>query len=649
MEKDRIEQFLRDASGFCESLRHALSGLEKEPNNRDLVHQAFRYVHSLKSEAQFLELDELGAVAHEMEGVLEQLRQGAIPADADSLGILVQMVDAFEEMLSGVESPEPAAPETRESPAETGRAPIGNGISEAPDDNAVNRVGSGPLSAMPHFTDFERELINEARSRGESFYRMTCEIEDSAPLKYPKAYLVVNNLELTTTVIRSVPSFDTTDDGAFRLFDVFFTASINEQAIRESVDVDQVSIRTLGEIAYQKLEESGQVPPAQRKATSTMRGPSSIRVEHGRLDEISRRLHGLRLAVEHLRKLGGRDESGGERRLAGIADEIPRIERLVCETRQVPFSEEFRHVPWLVQDLAGRLGKRIRLVITGEAVRIDRRLLSLLSEPLVHLVRNAVDHGIEGGEERTSVGKEPEGIVTISAIAREGEVVLQVGDDGRGIARSVVEARARELGFDIQSGDGGSPVSRNSLLDLLVRPGFSTRSEATAVSGRGVGLDAIYQKVHQSLGGELRLQTQEGKGSLFTISVPGGSSMVSLLMVRCGKGTVGIPLRDIESIVEVDSTALTGDAAGSLSFEDSVVRYARGVANREVFSGGIYPLILLKRGAERIPFLCDEVLFERDVPEERLILDDTAPHGIRGLRIGEIAADYSLLDVSVIG
>ncbi|HUX22456.1 MAG TPA: ATP-binding protein, partial [Spirochaetia bacterium] len=488
----------------------------------------------------------------------------------------------------------------------------------------------------------------EARARGERFYHLVCEIDDSAPLKYPKAYLVVNNLEVATNVIRSVPSFETTEDQAFAHFEVYFTASIDEEEIRDTVDVDQVTIRSIGEIAFKRLEEAGEVPAAQRHVPAVQRGPSSIRVEHGHLDDLLRRLRALHAGLERLRRLGSQDESGIGEDLFGLADEVPGIEKLVREMRQVPFSEEFRHVPWLVQDLAARLGKRVRLVVTGDLVKIDRRLLSMLSEPLVHLIRNAVDHGIEGVEERASLGKEEEGVVMVSAVAREEDVILQVADDGRGISKRTVEERARELGFDTGTESGGDVTSSSGLLELLARPGFSTRSEPTAVSGRGVGLDAIYQKVHQSLGGELRLQTQVGRGSLFTIAIPGGGTMMSLLIVRCGKLSVGVPMRDIAEIVDVDSSAFATTTDGFLSFQQRTVRFVGGRALREAITGTRHALIVLQKRAELLPFLCDEVLFERDVPEDRLTMDEAAEHGIRRVKIGEADADFSFLDISAV-
>ena len=630
MEDERLEQFLRDASGFCESLRQAFTKLEAQPDDRDLVHQAFRYAHSLKSEAQFLKLEELGAVAHEIEGVLEQIRQGSLAADEESLGILRPMVDAFEEMMPSLESTQ-----ADESTA----APVGQSAS-------AGSVSAQSVSAtgIPRFTEFERQLIDEARARGERLYRISCEIEDSAPLKYPKAYLVLNNLELVTNVIRSVPSFETKEDEAFQFFDVFFTSTKSESSVREAVDVDQVAVLSVSEIAFKRLEQAGEVRPQGTRHASPLRGPSSVRVENGRLDDLNRKLRELRSSVEHLRRRQEQDPDRLDAGLAELAGEIAPLEQLVVEIRQVPFSEEFRHVPWLVQDLAARLGKRVQLAVTGENVRIDRRLLSMLSEPLIHLVRNAVDHGVEGVEEREAAGKPPVGTITISAVARGSEVVLQVGDDGRGISKTTVETRARELGF-LGEGTAGN----EGLLGLLVRPGFSTRSEPTDVSGRGVGLDVIHQKVHEALGGELRLETQEGQGTLFTISVPGGASMMSMLMVRRGKDTVGIPLRDVNEMIEVDARKLVPDEDGVLCFDGARVRTVDGFTTREDLRGDSYVLVLLRGDRKRIPFLCDELLFERDVPEDRIAVDESASHGLRSVRVGETSADFLLLDSSAIG
>lgn len=650
MEKDRTEQFLREGVDLCTSVRRSLQRLEHEPFNRDFVHQAFRFVHSLKSEAQLVGLEEIGAVAHEMEGVLDQIRRNTLAVDGDSLGLLFPMVEALEEMLreasaSGAETDGGAAPARGERYAAIGSEP-----------GTVRPTGS----SVPHFGDFERQLIQEARGRGEALFRMTCEIEDSAPLKYPKAYLVVNNLEVSTNVILTIPSFETTDDEMFRVFDVYYTASVPESEIRKSVDVDQIKSVEIREVTFEELEAAGEVAPENNPSVVTHRSSSSVRVENGRLDEIMLRLRSVRSSLERLKTSVAQasDLGGVPEDLDAVTAGIGSLARLVADARKVTFAEELRQIPWLVQDLAGKLGKRIRLSIQGGPVTADRRLISMLSDPLVHLVRNAVDHGIESPEERTAGGKGPEGSVVISAVQRGDELLLQVGDDGRGISETAALSRASELGFDssedhlaatvgAEAGDR-LPVRSGGLLGLLVRPGFSTRTEPTAVSGRGVGLDAIYQKVHQQLGGELRLQTQEGKGTLFTIAIPAASTMMSTVVVRCGGDTVAIPLRDVDSIVEATRSALEHSEAGSFRFEGQPLRALASWAAGDGLPDAKVSIIRLRGTGSRTALLCDEILFERDLLEGHLVRSEPNEKGLRSVTIAGVPADFFLLDAAAI-
>lgn len=667
MKQENLEQFLRDADDFRNELRRILARMEQEPADRDLVHRAFRLVHSLKSEAQLLEAEEVAAVAEEMEGVLTQVRQGTLAVGPDSLGILNPMVGALEEMLSGLAKTR--VPSEAEEPAPM---PVLDGASSAGPSNEAKPgvVVAGPIGAggrvairsgagapVPRFTDFETQLIGEAMGRGERLYRLNCEIEESAPLKYPKAYLIVSNLELVTNVIRNVPTFETTEDEAFRDFTVYLTTAMEEARIREAVDVDQVESVEVSEIPYRVLEEAGEIAPPARTLPSARRGPSSVRVDNGRMDEISRKLRDLGEAVGRLQRTAAGQESLGEVRkgAAALLESVHHVHRLVNETREMPIAEEFRHIPWLVRDLAARLGKQARMVATGETLRIDRRLASMLSEPLVHLVRNAVDHGIETPQARVAAGKEPEGTIVISAVQRHDEFLLQVGDDGCGISLPAITRRADELGlapkdvgagFMVEAESGGQYSGPDGLLSLLIQPGFSTRREPTAVSGRGVGLDAIYQKVRQSLGGALRLQTQAGNGSLFTISVPGASTMMSLLMVRSGRHTVGIALRDVISVEEVSSGAFRLADDGLLSFKRLPLHAVAGRLTPSDIAGATYQVVSVGSADKQIAFMSDELLFERDLPEKNMSLGEAVGPGLRRVSIGEVGADFLFLDVS---
>jgi len=245
-------------------------------------------------------------------------------------------------------------------------------------------------------------------------------------------------------------------------------------------------------------------------------------------------------------------------------------------------------------------------------------------------------------------------------VERDGELVLQVGDDGRGISEDAVRARATELGFRSGPEPAGArvgaekadetsqPTGPGRLLDMLIRPGFSTRTEPTAVSGRGVGLDAIHQKIQFVLGGELRLQSQVGHGTLFTISLPGASTMLSLLMVRAGKETIGVPLRDVESVVEVEKGALDQGTDGYLLFGTRRVVGSEGRVDRSALATDTCSLILMNRERGDFAFMCDELLFERDLLEKQLTLGEEAKGGLRSIRMGNAKGDFLFLDVSAV-
>ncbi len=597
MDGEKLLFFLQDAAGMVESLDSTLRRLGDEPHDADLVHQAFRYVHSIKSEASFLGLEAIAAHAHDMESCLEPARSGAAEVDADFLDPLLRMNAGLKERIAELE---------REVGSDGGAGELA--ASEAAPHEA-SAPEAPPREASPRdldllLSEFQRKLLREASERGERLYRLSCEIAEAAPIKYAKAYLVVNNLEISANVIATVPPLDPVeDDERFRDFEVYFTASAELAALYDAVDVDQIARVSIAELGYDSLASRGSAPPAAERR----RLPEEpyLRVPSEKYDEI------LEYAAEI--RLLARSIPGS----SALNELLPRFETVLKELRKVPLQRELKEIPRFARDLARSLGKRVQVRISGAENLVDRRLLDHLADPLLHLVRNAVDHGIESPEERARAGKPPVGTIFVNAARKDGQLVVQVADDGWGVDEEKVLARAEELGM---------ARSDEDLLDILVRPGFSTREEASAVSGRGVGLDLVNQQVSRALGGELRMQTRKGGGTAFTLKVPEGSGFTSLLLARCGDASVGLQQRNIENKVGADAAVLRLDTAGLAWFEELPVytvrdglirrldRGERSDAERLVPAEG--SLVVLNYLGRRVCLLADELLFERDFPDE---------------------------------
>ncbi|HUZ17892.1 MAG TPA: ATP-binding protein, partial [Spirochaetia bacterium] len=430
--------------------------------------------------------------------------------------------------------------------------------------------------------------------------------------------------------------------------------ALSQERIREAVDVDQIKRIEIDEVSQSDVSEnvstggSGSDVAEPVELGTAHKMWSSIRVENGRLDELSDHLAELRERVERLHAEARADVDRAE--IVADADAasmlVRHIEEVAGRIRLMPIGDEFRRLHWIVRDLAATLERSVRLYTDGDEIAIDRRLPALLSEPLTHLVRNAVDHGIESVQERQASGKPIIGTIRVSASRDGSELVIRVQDDGRGITASEVADHARSAG--ILSADAKTPSTMDELLNLLIQPGFSTRREATRVSGRGVGLDLVSERVRHMLGGTLRLETRPGAGCTFVITVPCEASLMSVLVVRCGRRTIGIPQRNIERIADWNDADFGNDEGGAPQYDGaSLVSVDNGRTDGAAVGAGGH-VIVLESSGERAALAVDELLFERDVPEERITLIGQEGPYLSRAQIGGKEVDFLLLNPAAV-
>lgn len=646
MASEKLAFFLQDGAAMCESLGVSLGRLAEEPGSEELINQAFRYIHSIKSEASFLDLDAISSIAHEMEGHLEGFRRDGV-ANPETLKLVEEMREDLAERIDRAEELSAGGVEGRSALSADGtgarasgdhgaapRAPIGPTGGAASEERG--RSPEGPSTGrglVP--TDFERTLLREAWERGERFYRLACTIEESAPIKFAKAYLVVNNLELVANVIRTIPTLEPREDDEFREFEVYLTASVGEQEIREAIDLDQIERIVLHEVDFDSYAEQTSAHERTEDRRTVSEAPS-IRVTASKLDEMAEYVGELKLLLSS-------PPSKAHDTATSISSLVVGLDRLLNELRSVPIREELIHLPRFARDLARRLGKQVRVRIEDNAVVVHRRLLAQLSDPLHHLVRNAVDHGIELPMERELRGKDPVGLITVSAAEVEGELVIEVSDDGAGIDPAAIVAKARDLGM-VKEGEGTPDP-----LSILVKPGFSTREHADSISGRGVGLDVVFDRITRMLGGKLELAPRSGPGASFRLTLPAASNLLSVLLARCGRQTIGFSTGEVVATRRVADVTIQADQHGVLRFGGLPIRRLQGLAFEQIVAAtapkALPPtgfLIEVSRLGRRHFLYADELLVERDLPAELLTVEGESGTGLFTVSIGGERADFLL-------
>ena len=585
------EKFTQDAEQFTAAIQETLKRMRQDPGQIDQIHELFRYVHSIKSEASYLQYSEITSISHNLESMLEKVRKGEDPADLDFL-------NAFEEDFKGLQrlllSSEKIS-EQESTPA----------VSSYPE---IDDPGFSP-----GFNQFEKMLINEAKTRGDRFYCVQCEIAESAPLKQPRVFLLVNNLELIANVIRVDPPVYTKDDSKFQYITIYLTAQIEEASIYEAINIDEIIGKRVILADFETF--LGERSNGKKREKRALKMPIGFRIESNKLDEIFGYLEELRIRLQTLKSemkdFGQKPISDNLEVVKSLSDGLYSSFRSI---KTQTLAGEFAKLTSLVHDLARNLGKKVAMECEGEDIELDRRILDGISDPLFHIVRNAVDHGIESVDERRASGKDDQGHVTIKAKLENENVVIVIADDGRGISFEDAKAKAQELDIQQQSDE--------TLLSLLSRPGFTTKSQATDLSGRGVGLDLVLQRLH-AFSGTVDLSSEEGRGTTVSVSVPRGATSFTIMIYRLGKTLYAVSRRLIGDIAAITEVKFKRASSGAIWANSSPVLSPNAESVTKQYLMGHKYAIFLQHLGKKGCLLADELLFDKDMaqePAEELIL-----------------------------
>ncbi|ADK80719.1 chemotaxis protein CheA [Sediminispirochaeta smaragdinae] len=621
--------FLDDGKAFSQNIHHLLLKLSSRPNSVEFLRQLLRNAHSLKSEAAYIGIDEVTSIAHQMETTINLALTGKELLSSRKVDDLIFSNDRIGEildfLLSGGDSKETISVEgTKDSETSPAHALSDGGLLSGLKERDGTSIPSIVGTALPDFSPFETNLLKEARRRGEGLYRLFLNISRDAAMPFAKAYLLLSNLEQVSNVIRTIPLFRPDQDISangddFRSLTIFLTSKGAVKQLYQAVHIDQVDSISLTPVSYAAvLESEGEEDEGVHgDVSATIRvEPRLLNLLAGYIDELKLSLHQLERRIDRRKE----EPEAVASNLAELGNLIEGLESVGKTLSKVRLSELFAGYPGYVAEMAQRLGKKVRLVLSGGELDVDRRIAELLGETILHLLRNGVDHGIEFPGERLKAGKDEEGTIRLDVHRGAGGLSLSVSDDGRGIDKEKLSARLGEdltLEGDAEGTDGGRA---NKLAALLARPGITTKDEATDLSGRGFGLDIVYRKIGRIEGAYLEAESEDGKGTRFTITIPGGASFITLKMVRCEQLVLAVPERSILSVEEASDGTFGGDAEGRLEWNGIPVFSPDG----RLFRTDRLPpqeLVLIMQHLDRKgAFLVDELLFTREVPEEQFTL-----------------------------
>ena len=603
----------REHLGSCNLL---LLEWEREPGATSQVGGLFRSIHTIKGMAATMGYTGVAELAHRMENLLDALRQGRVAAEGGIFELLFRGVDALARQVE-------AAAAGRES------SPDGE-LKSAIDAAAAGQGGPAPAPAKS--TRTRRRAADLPRIRP-----VQVAIRSDTPMRGARAALVLRRAERIGVVSRVRPPAT-----HFELdeFDGRISFRIETRAADDEV---AAAIRSAGDVALVRFEET---TPEEADAAARAR---QVRVDLRRLDALMKQVGELVVAKNRLSALAA---SGSDNTLVELSDRISRLvsgmQGEVIGARMSPVGEVFDRFPRLVRDLARDLGKRIRFHMEGEEIELDRSILDEIGEPLLHLIRNAADHGIESPEQRAAAGKPTEGRILLAASRERNSVALRVSDDGRGIDREAILVKARREGV----ADGTADILTDDLLlRVLARPGFSTAEAVSGVSGRGVGVDVAMTRV-RALGGTLEVHSEVGLGTSFVIRVPLTLAIVRALLADVGGERYAVPLAYVAETVEFNPRAVTAVRnREALVVRDQViptVHLRALVASRARPLPSKRPTVILEVGERRTALVVDALVGQQDIVVEPFEAPLGLPPFVGGATILADGAPALILDAAAL-
>ncbi len=598
---DAVEVFLVEARDVLEQIEHGLLDLERNLDDKDLIDTVFRGLHTLKGSGSMFGFDALAEFTHHCESAFDRARKGEA---ATTIELVSAVLAATDHMRALIEDPKGDHAATSQAllsqlQAAVSGAPPGAPQQAAPALQTWNIRFSLPSDAFVNGVN-PLGLLNELRDMGE------CVIVASADKAPSLDELVPTECHLSWSLVLR------TDQPKSAIEDVFIFVMDDMELLIEPIDDVTAAASDAppaANVPAAPVKSAAATPAAQEACCQpkAVRTGENVRVPAERLDELMDRVGELVIAQSRLRELAS---SSPDLQLRSVSEEIERLANELRDTtmvlRMVPVGTLFSRFRRLVHDLGKETGKTIQLACDGEQTEIDKTLAERLADPLVHLVRNAVDHGLETPADRAAAGKSGTGRVLLSARQSGGEAIITVKDDGRGIDRDRVRAKAEAQGLL----EPGAQISDSELLHMIFQPGFSTAAQVTSLSGRGVGMDVVKRTV-EGLRGSIDVVSRPGEGSEFSLRIPLTLAIIDGLLVRVGKGRYVIPLAAVEECIELSlDEDMRSRGRSFISLRESLVPFLR---LRELFNTGTPPelhqkVVVISTGSERVGLVVDQII-----------------------------------------
>ncbi len=635
MDDKRIQlAFLDEVSELLDSLNARLLDLENNPDNRDVINEIFRLTHSIKSESAIVGFMNISNIAHKMEDIFEKVRRGSLKVNIDIMNCLFSSYDRMVKLIAGVQLGEDESNydvsdvinKLKEILHDTSKTEVKEDnkyeevIIHKEDGTESILVKKEIVYKLDHdFSNIEKANIEDALEKGDKFYRLIVTFIEKCDMRYPRAFLVYNNLLSCGAVVKTDPDLQSEqEDEKFGEITIFLLTSLDEQRILKAVDIDQVKKIEIGKIELKALVKKGfelsnipgysealvssdmilseeeikdgelielewenQIKEQMKSLKKSENGRSgekngngkkkqiledatikkqTIRVDTDRLDTLMNLVG--ELIINHSRFMQIKNNITDASSLTDVkstledaANDLERISSLMqssmMQVRMVPIGYVFSKFPRVVRDLSNMLRKNVKLIIEGETTEIDRAIIELITEPITHIIRNSIDHGIELPDDREKAGKLREGTIILRAYQQGSNIYIEIIDDGKGINPDTLKNTAIQK--KLVTPQEAASLTKTELLNLIFLPGFSTKEEITGLSGRGVGMDVVLTQI-EKLRGRVEIDTSVGVYTKMTIILPLTLTIVEALLITSNNSIYAIPVNVVEETIIIKKT-----------------------------------------------------------------------------------------------
>ncbi|MBR5765789.1 MAG: chemotaxis protein CheA [Lachnospiraceae bacterium] len=667
-----LEIFLDETNEHLQSLSDQLMILENEPENEDTINEIFRAAHSLKGMAGTMGYKRMQALTHDMENVFSEIRNGKMKVTSQLVDVLFQTLDALEEYKNTIQETQDEGTNDNAAIIQALQKCLDEGTGapaeEAPKEKKEEAPAAAPAAdagdsgdkKWKNITLQEHEInaLKEAEEKKMKIYGCTVFVQESCILKAARAFLVFKAIEELGEIIISDPSTQDIEDEKFdfdfslyivssepyeKVADAIKSVSEIDRVVGEKIEIEEI---LEGAQAAAKAEEAEAAPQVQEESKPAVQEAApaaapaqaaggnapakkagagkpvvnrTVRVDIEKLDVLMNLVSELIIAKNSLVSYSSGGQAGNN---SSFNEQIEYLESVttnlhesVMKVRMVPIESITTKFPRMIRDLSKKLNKKMELYMSGEDTELDRTVVDEIGDPLMHMLRNSADHGLESTEDRIANGKNPVGSIFLDAYQDGNNVVIEVKDDGRGIDVEAVKRKAIERGTITP--EQGETMSSKEIIDLLFLPSFSTAKVVSDVSGRGVGLDVVKSKI-EALGGDVSVKTKLGEGSTFSIRLPLTLAIIQALMVIVGGEKYAISLGSIDTIedISVDEIKYV-EAKEVINLRGNVIPIVRlhevlGLEASEDNKDSMI-VVIVKKGDQYAGLVVDELIGQQEI------------------------------------